>query len=135
LAKRQQIISGHRVVAGLFQEASMGQKSEPPGFDQVYVLKIDQNGNTRGARFNMLKDSIVSAAMDMNCRVLIRQPESVSALGMRLPIGVVFGTSKIVKLFIPTIDLKLYKSVLQAVQVAAKRKADRIEGTNSYSIH
>ena len=113
----------------------MGQKSEPPGFDQVYVLKIDQNGDARGARFNMLKDSIVSAAMDMNCRVLIRQPESVSALGMKLPIGAVYGTGKIVTLFVPTIDLKLYKSILRAVQIAAKRENGRIEAVSSNTPH
>jgi hypothetical protein len=113
----------------------MGQKSEPPGFDQVYVLKIDQNGDARGARFNMLKDSIVSAAMDMNCRVLIRQPESVSALGMKLPIGAVYGTGKIVTLFIPSIDLKLYKSILRAVQIAAKRENGRIEAVSSNTPH
>jgi len=53
-------------VARLLQEALMGQKSEPAGFEQVYVLGIDQNGNRCGARFHVLKDSIVSAALDMN---------------------------------------------------------------------
>jgi hypothetical protein len=113
----------------------MGQKSEPAGFDQVYVLKVDQNGNTRGARFSMLKDSIVSAAMDMNCRVLIRQPELVSTLGMKLPIGAVYGTGKLVTLFVPSIGPNLYKSILQAVQIAAKREIDRIEAANSHTPH
>ena len=62
-------------------------KSEPAKVDQVYVLGLDANGKPRGARFAELKDSIVSAAMDMNCRVLIDQPEAVSALGMKLPVG------------------------------------------------
>jgi hypothetical protein len=41
----------------------MGQKSEPAGFDQVYVLGLGPNGKPRGARSALLKDSIVSAAM------------------------------------------------------------------------
>jgi hypothetical protein len=109
----------------------MGQRLEPAAFDQVYVLGINQNGEPRGARFNMLKDSIVSAAMDMNCRVLIRQPESVSTLGMKLPIGAVYGTGKLVTLFVPSIDLKLYRNILQAVRAAAKRENVRIEAANS----
>jgi hypothetical protein len=52
----------------------MGQRSEPPGFHQVYVLGLDHRGHPRGARFSVLKDSIVSAAMDMKYRILIRQP-------------------------------------------------------------
>jgi hypothetical protein len=85
----------------------MGQKLEPPGFDQVYVLALDRRGDPRGARFNMLKDSIVSAAMDMNCRVLINQPEAVSALAMRLPVGQVIGSGKLVELIIPHISREL----------------------------
>ena len=113
----------------------MGQKSEPAGFEQVYVLGIDQNGNRCGARFHVLKDSIVSAALDMNYRVLIRQPETVSALGMKLPIGAVHGTGKLVTLFVPSIGPKLYRSILQAVQIAAKRENDRIEAANSHTPH
>jgi hypothetical protein len=59
-------------------------KSEPAKVDQVYVLGLDANGKPRGARFVELKDNIASAAIDMNCRVLIDQPEAVSALGMKL---------------------------------------------------
>lgn len=40
----------------------MGQKSEPAGFDQLFVLGLDHNGKPRGARFTVLKDSLVSAA-------------------------------------------------------------------------
>jgi hypothetical protein len=113
----------------------MGQKSEPAAFEQVYVLGRDQNGGPRGARFNMLKDSIVSAAMDMNYIVLIRQPAPVSALGMKLPIGTVYGTGKVVTLFVPSIGPKLYRSILRAVQIAAKRENDRIEAVNSRTPH
>jgi hypothetical protein len=115
-------ITANDVAVWLLQEALMGQKSEPPGFDQIYVLKIDQDGNTRGARFNMLKDSIVSAAMDMDCRVLIRQPESVSALGMKLPIGAVYGSGKLVTLFVPSITRGLYRRITRAATIAELKR-------------
>jgi hypothetical protein len=102
----------------------MGQKSEPAGFDQLYVLALDRNGNPRGARFTVLKDSIVSAAMDMNCRVLIRQPDMVSALGIKLPIGHVFGTGKLklVKLIIPNISRELYTSTSIVLLTKSSRR-------------
>src|SRR5439155_25297406 len=89
-------------------------KTEPAKVDQVYVLGLDANGKPRGARFAELKDSIVSAAMDMKCRVLIDQPEAVSALGMKLPVGRVYGGGKIVKLFVPNIRRELYDKILEA---------------------
>src|SRR3954454_16559467 len=89
-------------------------KTEPAKVDRVYVLGLDANGKPRGARFAELKDSIVSAAMDMNRRVLIDQPEAVSALGMRLPVGRVYGGGKVVKLFVPNIKRELYDKILGA---------------------
>jgi hypothetical protein len=112
----------------------MGQKSEPAGFDQVYVLGLDPNGKPRGARFALLKDSIVSAAMDMNCRVLIRQPEAVFALGMNLPVGRVHGTGKLVKLFVPNISRELYE-ILDAARIAAEQEKARIEAAIPRAIH
>jgi hypothetical protein len=105
----------------------MGQKAEPAGFNQVYVLGIDPNGNPRGARFTVVKDSIVSAAMDLNCRVLIRQPEPVSKLGVKLPVGYVFGKGKVVTLLVPNIGWELYKQILRASRVAAIQEKARIE--------
>lgn len=113
----------------------MGQKSEPPGFNQVYVLGLDHRGHPRGARFNVLKDSIVSAAMDLNCRVVFRQPESVSKLGMKLPVGHVFGKGKVVTLFVPNIGCRLYKQILEALQVAAIQERTEIEAAISLVIH
>lgn len=113
----------------------MGQKAEPAGFDQVYVLGLDRHGNPRGARFNVLKDSIVSAAMDMNCRVLIRQPEPVSKFGLRLPVGYVFGKGKLVTLFIPNIGWGLYQQILGASRVAAIQEKARIEAAIPRLIH
>jgi hypothetical protein len=89
-------------------------KTEPAKIDQVYVLGLDANGKPRGARFAELKDSIVSAAIHMKCRVLIDQPEAVSALGMKLPVGRVYGGGKVVKLFVPNIRRELYDKILEA---------------------
>jgi hypothetical protein len=113
----------------------MGQKSEPARFDQLYVLGLDRNGNPRGARFAVLRDSIVSAAIDMNCRVLIRQPEAVSALGMKLPVGRVCGTGKLVKLFVPNIRRGLYRKILEAVRIAAEQEKAPLEATDSPTLH
>lgn len=89
-------------------------KTEPTKVDPVYVLGLDTNGKPRGARFAELKDSIVSAAMDLQCRVLIDQPAAVSALGMKLPVGRVYGGGKVVKLFVPNIRRELYDKILEA---------------------
>lgn len=100
----------------------MGQKEEPSGADQVYALGLDKDGNPRGARFTTLKDSIVSAVMDLNYRVLISQPPAVSSLGMMLPVGYVRGTGKLVTLFIPLIKRKLYRAILDAARDVAQRE-------------
>jgi hypothetical protein len=113
----------------------MGQKSEPSRFDQLYVLGLDRNGNPRGARFAVLKDSIASAAMDMNCRVLINQPEAVSALGMKLPVGRVYGTGKLVKLFVPNIRRELYRRILETARIAARHEQARMVTETSRTIH
>jgi hypothetical protein len=111
----------------------MGQKSEPAGFDQVYVLGLGRNGEPRGARFAVLKDSIVSAAVDMNCRVLIRQPHAVSALAMRLPLGHVHGTGKLVRLFIPKVRRELYTAILDAVHTSAQQ--EHVAATTPLTVH
>jgi hypothetical protein len=95
----------------------MGQISEPAGHDQVYIFGIDEGGKPRGARFTRLTDGIVSAAMDMNYRALIRQPDTVSVIAMKLPIGTVHGGRR-VKLFIPSITWTLYRRILQAAMAA-----------------
>jgi hypothetical protein len=113
----------------------MGQKSEPTAFDQVYVLGLDRNGTPRGARFTILKDSIVSAAMDMNCRVLISQPPAVSSLGMTLPVGHVRGAGKLVTLYIPNISRELYDAIMHAVRSATEQQHSRIKEATSSTIH
>ncbi|RXH02192.1 hypothetical protein [Bradyrhizobium vignae] len=113
----------------------MGQKSEPPGFDQVYVLGLDHQGHPRGARFSVLKGSIVSAAMDMNCRILIRQPADVTALARKLPMGYVVGTGKMVRLLIPRIGSSLYRRILEASRVAIIHEETRIAAAISMTVH
>ena len=102
----------------------MGKKSgknEPAKANPVFVLGLDANGKPRGARFPELKDSIASAAIDMNCRVLIDQPDAVSALGMKLPVGRVHGGGKVVKLFVPNIRRELYDQILEAVRIVGEQ--------------
>jgi hypothetical protein len=113
----------------------MGQKSAPAGFEQVYVLGLDQDGNPRGARFTILKDSIVSAAMDMNCHILIRQPAEVCALASKLPVGHVFGSGKVVTLLLPNIRRELYIAILEAERLAAQQDALRTAATIPCTIH
>lgn len=98
-------------------------KTEPAKADPVYVIGLDANGKPRGARFAELKDSIVSAAMDLKCRVLINPPEAVSALGMKLPVGRVYGGGKVVKLFVPNIRRELYDKILEAAGPLAEESA------------
>src|ERR1700740_3663882 len=102
-------------------------KSEPAKVDQVYVLGLDANGKPRGARFAELKDPIASAAMDMNCRVLIDQPEAVSPVGRKLPVGRVHGGGKRVKLFVPNIRRELYDQILEAARIAAEQSDAEME--------
>src|SRR4051812_817530 len=102
----------------------MGQKSEPAGFNQVYALGLDDDGRPRGARFTLLKDSIVSAAMDMKLRVLMFQPPEVSSIAMQLPVGSVQGTGKLVTLFVPHITWHLYRRIMNAA-AAVELQRDR----------
>jgi hypothetical protein len=113
----------------------MGQKSEPARFNQVYVVGLDPKGKPRGARFAVLKDSIVSAAMDLDCRILINQPEAVTLLGANLPIGRVYGTGRLVKLLIPNIAPMLYNRILEAARIADEWEAAWMEAATSRTIH
>ena len=98
----------------------MGKKSDkgPATVDQLFVLGFDDNGKPRGARFAELKDNIASAAVDMNCRVLIDQPETVSDIAMKLPVGRIYASGKA---FIPNIRRDLYDKISEAAQIAAEK--------------
>ena len=73
--------------------------------------------------------------MDMNCRILIRQPAEVSALAGKLPLGYVLGTGKIVKLLIPSIGYDLYRLILEATRAARIDEETRIAAAISTSLH
>src|SRR5438132_2004546 len=100
----------------------MGKKSDKKGSakaDPLFVLGLDENGKPRGARFAELKDNIVSAAMDLKCRVLINPPATVSVLGMKLPAGRIYASGKA---FIPNIRRDLYEKLSEAARVAAEKE-------------
>src|SRR4051794_15090518 len=100
----------------------MGQKSEPPMLDQIFIVGLDQRGIPCGARFTILRDSIVSAAIDLNCRVFIRQPDPVAELGMNLPVGTVYGTGKLVTLSVPNISRDLYRRIVEAARMVERQR-------------
>jgi hypothetical protein len=104
----------------------MGKKSDngPATVDQLFVLGLDENGKPRGARFAELKDNITSAAVDMNCRVLINQPETVSDIAMKLPVGRIYASGKA---FIPNIRRDLYDKISEAARIAAEKSDAEIE--------
>jgi hypothetical protein len=104
----------------------MGKTSDkgPATVDQLFVLGLDENGKPRGARFAELKDNITSAAMDMNCRVLINQPEAVSDIAMKLPAGRIYASGKA---FIPNIRRDLYDKISEAARIVAEKSDAQID--------
>ena len=104
----------------------MGTKSDkgPAPVDQLFVLGLDENGKPRGARFAELKDNIASAAVDMNCRVLINQPETVSDIAMKLPVGRIYASGKA---FIPNIRRDLYDKISEAARIVAEKSDAEID--------
>ena len=105
----------------------MGKKSDkkaPASVDPLFVLGLDENGKPRGARFAELKDKTVSTAMDMNCRVFISQPEAVSDIAMKLPVGRIYASGKA---FIPNIRRDLYDKILEAARIASEKSDAEIE--------
>lgn len=99
----------------------MGKKTDkknPATVDPLFVLGLDENGKPRGARFAELKDKTVSAAMDLNCRILIGQPDTVSEIAMKLPVGRIYASGKA---FIPNIRRDLYDKISEAARIAAEK--------------
>ena len=73
----------------------MGQKSEPPGFDQVYVLKIDENGKPRGARFDHDNPDVVTKAAElMGLKVYMTSNPDVAAIAQKLPVGRLYANGR-----------------------------------------
>jgi hypothetical protein len=105
----------------------MGKKSDkkaPATADPLFVLGLDENEKPRGARFAELKDKTVSAAMDLNCRILIGQPDTVSEIAMKLPVGRIYASGKA---FIPNIRRDLYDKISEAARIAAEKSDAEIE--------
>ena len=107
----------------------MGKKSDtkaPATVDPLFVLGLDENEKPRGARFAELKDKTVSTAMDMNCRVLIGLPDTVSEIAMKLPVGRIYASGKA---FIPNIRRDLYDKILEAARVAEEKFEAEVEAS------
>lgn len=92
-------------------------------FDEFYVLRLDSSGRPRGARFTKLTYAVASTAIDMNCHTLICQPRAVCVLGMKLPVGRLWGS----KLAMPRIRRDLYDQILGTAVVAAGREKVRMK--------
>ena len=64
------------------------EMSEAAFGNPVFAFGLDENGKPRGARFAQgLNDRVVSAVLDMNCRVIQNHSAALAALGMKLPVG------------------------------------------------
>ena len=98
-----------------------------PKFDELYLLCLDESGKARGARFAKLTDAVCSTAIDVNCRVLILPPKSVSTLAMELPVGRLTG----LKLVIPRIRRGLYDEILRTAAAAAKKEKARMKAASA----
>ena len=49
--------------------------------------------------------------------------------------GRIYGTGKLVKLFVPNIGRELYNRILRAARIAAEQETARIETTVSRTVH
>jgi hypothetical protein len=92
-------------------------------FDELYLLRLDSSGRTRGARFAAITDQVASTAIDMNCRALFYQPREVCRLGMELPEGRLYHG----RLGMPRIRRGLYDKILDAARIATEREKTRME--------
>src|ERR1700722_294965 len=94
----------------------------------VFAFGLDENGKPRGARFTQgLNDRVVSAALDMNCRVIQNHSAALTALGMKLPVGRVYASGKA---FIPNIRRDLYDNL----EAPRQQPPEEIEGVTPVSL-
>jgi hypothetical protein len=91
--------------------------------DELYILRLDNLGRARGARFAQLTDDVASAAVDLKCRVLICPTRPVAVLAMKLPAGR-FRNGRLV---VPRIRRALYEVIQEAATIATKREAARLK--------
>src|SRR6202012_5187221 len=88
----------------------------------VFAFGLDENGKPRGARFTQgLNDQLVSAALDMNCRVVQNHSAALTALGLKLPVGRVYASGKA---FIPNVRRDLYDKL----DAARQQPPEEVEG-------
>ena len=100
----------------------MIKKSDKKSVSQAFVFGLDENGKPRGARFPQgLKDNIAAAAIDMKFNLVHDHSAEFTALGMKLPVGRIYGSGKS---FIPPIRRDLYDKL----KAAQSRPTERIEG-------
>ena len=82
------------------------EKDDAAFGNPVFAFGLDENGKPRGARFMQgLNDQLVSASLDMNCRVVQNHSAALTAIGMKLPVGRVYASGKA---FIPNIRRDIY---------------------------
>jgi hypothetical protein len=94
----------------------------------VFAFGLDENGKPIGARFSQgLNDRLVSAALDMNCRVIQNHSAAFTALGMKLPVGRVYASGKA---FIPNIRRDLYDKL----EAARQQPLEPMEGVTPVSL-
>jgi hypothetical protein len=97
-------------------------EQKPASVIPVFVFGLDENGKPRGAKFLQgLKDNIAAAAIDMKFNLVHDHSAEFTALGMKLPVGRIYGSGKS---FIPPIRRDLYDKL----KAAQSRPAERIEG-------
>jgi hypothetical protein len=98
------------------------EKKDAAPVSPVFALGLDENGKPRGARFPQgLNDDLVNAALQMNCRVIQNHSATLTALGMKLPVGRVYASGKA---FIPNIRRDLYDKL----EAARQQPPEEIEG-------
>jgi hypothetical protein len=94
----------------------------------VFAFGLDENGKPRGAKFSQgLNDQLVSAALDMNCRVIQNHSAAFTALGMKLPVGRVYASGKA---FIPNIRRDLYDKL----EAARQQPPEPMDGVTPVSL-
>jgi hypothetical protein len=98
---------------------------------RLFVFGLDENGKPRGARFNEIKDDVVTAALDMKCWVVVDPltPAEFVPLGMKLPVGRLYASGRA---FIPPIRRDLYDKLFATKgKDAGFLQTEKIEGAAS----
>jgi hypothetical protein len=101
------------------KKAQKKTEQKPASVSPVFVFGLDENGKPRGAKFLQgLKDNIAAAAIDMKFNLVHDHSAAFTALGMKLPIGRIYGSGRS---FIPPIRRDLYDKLKAAQSGLAER--------------